>query len=111
VNASLLPGAAADAAAATSGATAGTPTGGGSATTESAYELTGPNERQVEEYVGRRVEVTGKLKPAEIGAAGPTGGPTAGAPPRGVDVLSKDLRLRELEVSTVRPTTGICPAL
>jgi hypothetical protein len=76
----------------------------------SAYELTGANEGQLAQHVGKRVEITGKLKAAEIGASGPTGGPTAGAPPRGVDVTSEDLKLRELEVMSVRETTGACPA-
>jgi hypothetical protein len=81
----------------------------GSAAT--AYELTGPNEGQVSQYVGRRVEITGKLKAAESGPTGqPTGGATAGQPPTGVDVASKDLKLRELEVSSVRESSGTCPA-
>ena len=76
-----------------------------------AYELTGPNEGQAAQYVGRRVEIVGKLKGGEVGASGrPTGGATAGAPPSGVDVTSKDLKLRELEVSSVREATGTCPS-
>jgi hypothetical protein len=75
-----------------------------------AYELTGPNEGKVSEWVGRRVEITGKLKAEEVGPGGPTGGPTAGAPPSGVDVTSKDLKLRELEVSSVKAASGPCPA-
>ena len=75
------------------------------------YELSGPNEGQVAQYVGRRVEISGKVKPAETSASGqPTGGATAGQPPRGVDVASKDLKLRELEVTSVRATTGTCPS-
>lgn len=76
-----------------------------------AYELTGSNEGQAQQFVGKRVEITGTLKRAEVSAAGPTGGPTAGKPPSGVDATSKDLKLRELEVSSVRAaTTGTCPA-
>ena len=76
-----------------------------------AYELTGPNEGQVTQYVGRRVEITGRLKPAETDAGGKaTGGTTAGQPPRGTDVISKDLKLRELEITSVREATGSCPA-
>jgi hypothetical protein len=87
------------------------PTGtAGVSRTGTAYELTGPNEGQVGKFVGQRVEISGKLKPAEAGAAGPTGGPTAGTPPSGVDVTSKDLKLRELEVTSVRATSGTCPA-
>jgi hypothetical protein len=76
----------------------------------SAFELTGPNEGQLASHVGKRVEIVGTVKPAEIGASGPTGGPTAGAPPRGVDVTSEDLKLREIEVKSVRETSGACPA-
>jgi hypothetical protein len=86
------------------------PTGtGGTASGSAAYELTGPNEGQLSQYVGRRVEITGRLKPAETDAAGKaTGGPTAGQPPAGVDVASKDLKLRELEVVSVREGSGTC---
>jgi len=109
INASMAAAPAAGTPAATSGTAAGTPTGtGGSAGT--AYELTGPNERQVEQHMGKRVEIVGKLKAAETGAAGATGGPTAGAPPKGVDVTSQDLKLRELEVASVREVAGACPA-
>ena len=59
-------------------------------------------------FVGKRVEIVGKLKPAEMGAAGATGGVTAGKPPAGVDVVSKDLKLREVEVTSVKETTGSC---
>jgi hypothetical protein len=77
-----------------------------------AFELTGSNERQAEQFVGKRVEIIGKLKAAEMGATGPTGGATAGEPPKGVDVASKDLKLRELEVTSVKEATGggACPA-
>jgi hypothetical protein len=84
--------------------TAGTATG-------AEYELTGSNEKQAEQFVGKRVEISGRLKAADVSAAGPTGGPTAGKPPSGVDVTSKDLKLRELEITTVKAsTTGTCPA-
>ena len=94
------------------GAEPASPTGtAGSAAMARAYELTGSNEGQVGQYVGRRVEISGKLKAAETAPTGqPTGGATAGQPPRGVDVASKDLKLRELEVSSVREATGTCPA-
>lgn len=96
--------------AASGGAAApGAPTGTGGATSSTAYEVTGKNEGELAKHVGSRVEITGMLKPAEAGAAGPTGGPTAGAPPRGVDVASQDLKLRELEVTSVRTATGTCP--
>jgi hypothetical protein len=85
-------------------------TGTGGAASSTAYEVTGPSEGQLASQVGRRVEIVGMLKPAETGAAGATGGPTAGTPPRGVDVVSQDLKLRELEVTSVRPATGTCPS-
>jgi hypothetical protein len=97
-----------DASSSASGSSASTTGTSGSA---AAYELTGPNEGKVESYINKRVEITGKLKPAEVSATGATtGGATAGEPPKGVDVTSKDLKLRELEVSSVRETTGTCPA-
>jgi hypothetical protein len=97
-------------------ASAAAPTGAaanpvGTSGSAAAYELTGPNEGQVAAFVGKRVEITGTLKPAEVGASGqPTGGATAGQPPSGVDVASKDLKLREIEVTSVREATGTCPA-
>jgi hypothetical protein len=97
-----------------SGSDPASPTGtaGASAASAMAYELTGPNEGKVATYVGKRVEISGTVKPAETAAGGqPTGGATAGQPPRGVDVTSKDLKLRELEVSSVREATGACPSV
>jgi hypothetical protein len=91
-------------------AEAGSPTGTSGAA-GMAYELTGPNEGEAGKFVGKRVEITGKLKAAETSAGGqPTGGATAGQPPRGVDVASKDLQLRELEITSVKEATGTCPA-
>jgi hypothetical protein len=76
---------------------------------DTAYELTGSGEGKAKDFIGKRVQITGKLKAAEVGAAGrPTGGATAGAPPSGVDVASKDLKLRELEVTSVSAATGTC---
>ena len=77
-----------------------------------AYELTGKNEGMAAQHVGRRVEITGMLKAAETGASGaPTGGPTAGRPPSGVDVTSKDLALREIEVESIKEIGSTCPAM
>ena len=73
-----------------------------------AYELTGSNEKLAAGHVGHRVEIAGTLKAAEVGAGGATGGATAGKPPRGVDVASKDLRLRELEVTSVKMISADC---
>jgi hypothetical protein len=106
VDASMSPGATASAP--TTGAAPGTATGTAGSSTPAAagnaYELTGKNEGQAEQFVGRRVEVIGKLKAAETTSTGTTGGATAGAP------MSKDLKLRELDVTSVRETTGTCPA-
>ncbi len=84
----------------------------GTAGATAAYELTGANEKQAEQYVGKRVEITGKLKAAEAEATTgrPTGGPTAGKPPEGIDVAGGDLKLRELEVASVKESSGTCPA-
>jgi hypothetical protein len=76
---------------------------------DTAYELTGENEGKVKEFVGKRVEITGTLKPAETTSTGrPTGGATAGKPPAGIDVTSQDLKLRELNVMSVKAATGSC---
>ena len=74
-----------------------------------AFELTGEHEGKASEFVGKRVEIVGKLKAAEMAAGAATGGATAGKPPTGVDVASKDLKLREVEVSSIKETTGTCP--
>jgi hypothetical protein len=96
---------------ATGGAPGATGTAGSTASTGSAaYELTGSGEGQAGTFVGKRVEIIGKLKAAEMSPAGrPTGRATAGEPPRGIDVASKDIKLRELEVSSVREAAGSCP--
>ncbi len=89
------------------------PAGGGATGTTGAaaqaYELTGTNEGKAAQFAGKRVEITGMLKPAETAGTAPTGGPTAGAPPSGVDVASEDLKLRELELTSVKEATGTCP--
>lgn len=85
--------------------------GAGTTAAGSAYELTGANESGAGQHVGRRVEISGRLKAAEVEPSGaPTGGTTAGKPPSGVDVAGQDLRLRELEITSIRETTGTCPA-
>jgi hypothetical protein len=94
------------AAGATPGAGAATGTTGAAA---QVYKLTAANEGKTSQFVGKRVEITGTLKPAEVTGAS-TRRPTAGAAPR-VDVFAgEDLRLRELEVTSVRETAGACPA-
>jgi hypothetical protein len=90
---------------------AGRPTGtAGRTANETEFEITGPAEDKLTQYVGKRVEIVGSLKPVEVDPSGrPTGGPTAGRPPQGVDVTSEDLKLRELEVVSVRGASGTCP--
>jgi hypothetical protein len=90
--------------------TAGTATGTSGASATAAFEITGENESKLAQYVGQRVEITGKLKKAEVGPAGATGGAPAGTPPTGVDMTSPDLKLREVEIVSVRTTSGTCPA-
>ncbi|HUR34435.1 MAG TPA: hypothetical protein VM032_11620 [Vicinamibacterales bacterium] len=86
-----------------------TGTSGTTASGAMTYELTGSNEGQASRFVGRRVEVMGHVKGADVSAAGtPTGGPTAGRPPAGVDVASKDLQLPEFEVASIREVPGSC---
>ena len=79
-------------------------TTGGSA----AYELSGRDESKAEQFVGKRVEIAGMLKAAEIAGGKPTGGPTAGKPPEGVDLVGRDLQLRELEISSIKEVPGTC---
>jgi hypothetical protein len=96
----------------TSGATAETPTGtAGAGPTGTAYELSGAKEGEAAAHVGRRVEISGKLKAAEVAPSGrPTGGATAGRPPEGIEVAGQDLKLRELEIESIRQVSGTCPA-
>ena len=74
--------------------TAGSPSTSGAG---AAFELTGPGEGQLDQYVGKRVEISGKLKAAK------------GVRPS-ADPMGKDLNLRELEVTSVKESTGTCPA-
>ena len=57
------------------------PTGTAGTVSAASYELSGSGEGQVASHVGKRVEIVGTLKPAEVSGGGPTGGPTAGTPP------------------------------
>ena len=83
-------------------ATPGT-TGTSGATAEgTAFELSGEKEDDLKAFVGKRVEIMGKLKAAEKGPMGATGGATAGKPPEGVDLASADLKLREVDVMSVK---------
>jgi hypothetical protein len=65
-----------------------------------AYEVTGSAESELKQHAGKRVEITGRIKPVETAAGKPTGG---------IDPMRQDLKLPELEVATVRATTGDCP--
>lgn len=59
-----------------------------------AFEITGKGEEQFKAFVGKRVEVSGTQKKAKLGANGqPTGGS---------DPMHGDLKLFEVEVSTVK---------
>jgi hypothetical protein len=111
-------------------------TGTSGAAPGTVYELTGPGEGQLKQYVGRRVEIIGKIKSGH--AAGHTGaaasgsttgattgtqsgtttgtqsgtatGGVAGATRSGSDIMGQDLNIPELEVVSVREATGSCPA-
>jgi len=65
-----------------------------SASSGEAFEITGGREEAFKAFVGQRVEVSGTQKRAKIG---PTGRPTGGSDPMG-----GDLRLFEVEVSSVK---------
>jgi MYXO-CTERM domain-containing protein len=74
------------------------------ATGGEAYELTGSGERDLEQYVGHRVEVSGMLKHSNSDAAIGTSGAASATerPSGGFDPLGQDLRLREVNVTSVR---------
>lgn len=117
------------------GAKAGEEAVGTSGSTGIAYELTGAGEGQLQQYVGRRVEVIGRAKTESSAGARPgvstgsTGSSTTGAatgapagattgsasgrpaqPTGGVDLMGQDLNLKEFEVVSVRESTGACPS-
>ena len=58
-----------------------------------AFEITGGNEEKFKAFVGKRVEVSGIQKRARVAAGRPTGGK---------DPMNGDLKLFEVEVSSVR---------
>jgi hypothetical protein len=68
-----------------------------------AYELTGSQEGKLRSFVGRRVEITGVLKKAELepAPAGTAGG-SATRPTGGFDPLGQDLKLREVNIRSFR---------
>ena len=69
------------------------------------FEATGKNEGQLGSFVGKRVEITATLKAAETKGTGTTGGLTESVPG------SRDLKLREAEIVSVRAAAGTCPAM
>lgn len=69
-------------------------------TTGEAYELTGGREKSVKPFLGHFVEVTGTMKKARVAVG--TSGTAAARPTGGVDPLKQDLKLFEIEVSSVR---------
>jgi len=85
----------------TAGSSAASPSTAASATM--AYELSGSQEGQLAAHVNHRVEITGMLKAQAVNSSGPTGGPTAQVP-----VVSQDLKLRELEVSSFKMLDSSC---
>jgi hypothetical protein len=87
-------------------ASAGAPTGNidcASGTTAAAYELTGSGEKDLEQYVGRVVQINGMLKRAETEPVGTSG---ATRPTGGVDPLGQDLRLHEVNVTSFQEYTA-----
>jgi hypothetical protein len=86
------------------------------ATGGEAYELTGKGEGDLEQYVGQRVELSGMLKHADANAPVGTSGTTSAQPSGGFDPLRQDLRLQEVEISTVKayaaaPAAAPAPAV
>ena len=67
------------------------------ATGGEAYELTGKGEGDLEQYVGKRVELSGMLKHADTNAPVGTSGTPAARTSGGFDPLKQDLRLQEVE--------------
>ena len=64
-----------------------------------AYELTGPREREVAPFLGRRVELTGMQKRAHTRAVGTSG---LRQPTGGFDPLGHELHIFEVEINSVR---------
>ena len=93
--------------------TAGAPPAAGAATGTTGaaardYKLTGANEGKAVQFRGKRVEIIGTIKPAP---ASPSSARRATDDAPQIDVFAgEDLRLPELEVTSVRATAGSCPA-
>ena len=70
-----------------------------SASSGEAFEMTGSNEGKLKDFVGKRVEITGKQKHAKVG---PNGQPTGG-----FDPMHGDLKLFEVEPSSIREVSAV----
>jgi|SRR5688572_16120171 len=87
------------------------PAGAATGTTGAAardYKLTGANEGKAVQFRGKRVEIIGTIKPAP---ASPSSARRATGDAPQIDVFAgEDLRLPELDVTSVRAMSGTCPA-
>jgi hypothetical protein len=68
--------------------------------TAEAYELTGSREPDLERFAGQVVHINGTLKQADIEIVGTTG--AASQPAGGFDPLGQDLKLFEVEITSVQ---------
>lgn len=76
-----------------------------------AYELTGKPESELKAFVGRRVEISGMLKKADVKSdAVGTSGTTATRPTGGFDPLGQDLELFEINVMSFREAPAVAAA-
>lgn len=73
------------------------------------YQLTGPSEIQLEQYLGQRVQLTGILQMDPIGTNGPSGGPHQMVAPHDQLLTASLVDLRVLEVLTAKTAIGACP--
>jgi hypothetical protein len=83
--------------------------GGALGTSGDSYQLVGPMEIQLEQYLGQRVELTGIVHTDPIGTNGPSGGPHAMVQPRNQQLVASLVDLRVLEVLSSKPAIGACP--
>jgi hypothetical protein len=71
------------------------------------YELTGDRERELEPFVGKVVQISGRIKDASTRPVG-TSGRTE--PTGGFDPLGGDLRVREVELTSFQEVAASQPA-